>query len=116
MSLLRGEPAPQRTSLRRAYLPLNLAAALVVAAVAALAWWVARTRRDMGPTLMGLLALTMLAALQVVDLGPTMLRAFAPDLALILAAVVVVLRLPAAWRVGAWAGRATMRGKATALQ
>jgi CubicO group peptidase (beta-lactamase class C family) len=105
VNLLRDQPVPQGPSLREAYRPLNAAAALAVIAMAAVAWWAARTRRAVGSTLMVLIAIATVVALLVTGLSPTILSAFAPDFALILAGLIALLCLPAALRAWAWARR-----------
>lgn len=106
VNLLRGQPVPQGPSLRRAYLPLNAASALVVIGLLALAWWAVRSRR--ARVCLGLLAIaiTTVIALQAMGLTATMLLAFAPDLAGVLAAALALLFLPSALRAAAWARRA----------
>jgi CubicO group peptidase (beta-lactamase class C family) len=105
VNLLRGQPAPQGTSLRRAYLPFNAAAALSVIVAAGMAWWAARARLARWAVLLALSAIALAIALQAMGLGAALLSAFAPDLALVLATVGLLLCLPAAWRVGSWARR-----------
>jgi CubicO group peptidase (beta-lactamase class C family) len=113
VNLLRGQPAPQGQSLRRAYLPLNAAAAAAVIGAAWLAWWAARTRRAVWSVLMVLLAIAMLVASQVMGLTAAILAAFAPDFALVLAVLAALLSLPAALRASAWGRRAFVRGSGT---
>jgi CubicO group peptidase (beta-lactamase class C family) len=110
VNLLRGQPAPQGPSLRRAYLPLNAAAAAALIGAAWLAWWAAQTRCTVWSVLMVLLAIAMLVALQVMGLTAAILAAFAPDFALVLAAMGAWLSLPVALRTLAWARRAFVRG------
>jgi CubicO group peptidase (beta-lactamase class C family) len=105
VNLLRGQPPPQGPSLRQAYLPVTLACALALAVLGALCAWAARTRRWAGPLVLLLTALALVVALRVWDLSATMLWAFAPDIALVVAAALVLLCLPAALRAGAWARR-----------
>ena len=109
VNLLRGQPVPQGPSLREAYLPLNAAAALAVIGMAALAWWAARTRRAVWSTLMVPIAVVMVVVLQVMGLNAAILSAFAPDFALMLAALIALLCLPAALRAWAWARRSFFR-------
>ena len=106
VNLLRGHPPPQGPSLRSAYLPLNAAAAVAVICVAWLAWWAARTRRALWSVLMALTAIAAGLALQAMGLNATILSAFAPDLALVLAAMGALLCLPVALRGWAWASAA----------
>jgi CubicO group peptidase (beta-lactamase class C family) len=105
VNLLRGHPAPPGPSLRRAYLPLNVAAVLCVISIGAAAWWAARTRRAAWSVGMVLVALALGMGLRVMGLGATILAAFAPDFALLLAVMGAMLGLPAAWRALAWARR-----------
>jgi CubicO group peptidase (beta-lactamase class C family) len=109
VNLLRGQPAPQGPSLRTAYLPLNVAAAVAVITACWLAWWAARTRRAVGSVLLLLTAVAVGLALQVMGLSATILWAFAPDLAVVLAALGTVSCLPAAQRIWAWAHRTFVR-------
>lgn len=110
VNLLRGQAVPQGPSLRSAYLPLNVAAALAVIGMATLAWWAVRTRRAVWSTLMVLVAIAMVVALQAMGLSPTILSAFTPDFALMLATLIALLCLPAALRVWVWARRSFTRG------
>jgi hypothetical protein len=114
VNLLRGQPPPQGPSLRQAYLPVTLACALALAVPGALCTWAARTRRWAGPLVLLLTALALVVALRVWDLSATMLWAFAPDIALVVAAALVLLCLPAALRAGAWARR-SMVGQRNAV-
>lgn len=114
VNLLRGQPVPRGQSLRSAYLPLNVAAALAVVGVALLAWWAARELRAVWSVLMLLLAITMVVVLQVMGLSAAMLSTFAPDLTLVLATLVALLCLPAAWRAAVWVRRSIKRGNVTA--
>jgi CubicO group peptidase (beta-lactamase class C family) len=97
-NLLRGQPAPQGPSLRSAYRRLNIAAALIVIVLAAVAWRAARARQAVWSVAMALSALALAIALQFIGLGPAMLSAFAPDLALVLAAAAALLCLPVVLR------------------
>ncbi len=101
VNLLRGQPVPAGPSLRSAYLRFNAESAMVVIGLAALAWCASRTRRDRWSVLMLLMALVMVVALPLMGLGAAILLAFAPDLALVLAAVVALLCVP--MLVRAWA-------------
>jgi CubicO group peptidase (beta-lactamase class C family) len=109
VNLLRGQPAPLGPSLRRAYLPFNTVAALVVVGLAVQAWWAARTRRAVWSVALLLIAIAMAIALQIAGLNAAMLTAFAPDFALVVAVVVALLCVAAAWRAGVWAHRALVR-------
>ncbi len=99
VNLLRGQPPPQGPSLRSAYLPFNAACALAVILFAAIAWWAARARGVWAALLMVLTALALVWALYANGLSPTMLAAFAPDLAVVLATVAALLCLPLVWRL-----------------
>jgi CubicO group peptidase (beta-lactamase class C family) len=105
VKLLRGEPVPQGPSLRRAYLPFNVASAGIVGALLALAFGAIRTRRARGSVALLAVAVGTAAALQTAGSGVSTLWAFAPDLAMVLAAALVLLCVPAPWRAAAWARR-----------
>ena len=64
--------------------------------VGTIAWWAARARRSVWALLLLALAAAMILGLQLMGLGPHKLSAFAPDLALTLAAVGLCFCLPAA--------------------
>jgi len=66
--------------------------------VGTIAWWAARARRSVWALLLLALAAAMILGLQLMGLGPHKLSAFAPDLALTLAAVGLCFCLPAALR------------------
>jgi CubicO group peptidase (beta-lactamase class C family) len=110
VNLLRGQPVPQGPSLREAYRPLNAAAALAVIGMAGLAWWAARRRRAVWFMVMVLIAIAIAVTLLLMGLSPAILAAFAPDFALVLAAVIALLSLPATLCAGAWARRFFIRG------
>jgi CubicO group peptidase (beta-lactamase class C family) len=96
VNLLRGQPAPGGPSIPSAYRVFNVAAALPVIGLAALAWWAARSRRKatMAWSMAG--AAVMLApAPQLLGLDPAMLMSFAPDFALTGVACLALLCLPA---------------------
>lgn len=105
VNLLRGQPPPQGASLRQAYLPFNAACAAVLTVLVALAGWVRRERRRAWSLLLLLVAMAIVVVLQVKGLNASMLSAFAPDVALVIAAALVLLCLPAAGRAGAWVRR-----------
>lgn len=109
VNLLRGQPAPQGPSLRSAYLPFNAAAALAVIVLAAAAWWAQRARHWIGGVALLVLADALAVALQIAGLSPTLLAAFAPDLAVVLATTLGLLCLPALAHATAWARRAASR-------
>ncbi len=108
VNLLRGQPAPQGPSLRSAYLLVNAAAAFAVIAAALLVWWAARTRRAVWSILLVLMAIAAGLALQGMGLNATILSAFAPDFAVVLAALGILLCLPVVLRAGAWARRTSV--------
>jgi hypothetical protein len=110
VNLLRGERPPQGPSLRRAYLPFNAATALAVITIAALAWWATCTRRAWAAGLMAIAATGIVVALYVTGLSAKMLATFAPDLALVLAALAALLCPPIVLRGGRWARRSLFRG------
>jgi CubicO group peptidase (beta-lactamase class C family) len=99
VNLLRGQSPPQGPSLRSAYLPFNGICALALTMLAAIAWCAARARKAWTAVLMALAAAALVGALYANGLSPTMLAAFAPDLAIVLAAVAVALCLPLAWHL-----------------
>ena len=111
VNLLRGQPVPQGPSLRRAYFPFNAAAALVVIGLLALAWRAARARRARWSVGLLLIAIVMVLALHAIGLNAAILFAFAPDLALVLAAALALLCMPSALlaRLGLGQGRPFIR-------
>lgn len=106
VNLLRGQPPPVGPSLQQAYLLFNTVCAITVIVLVALAGWAARARRIAGSVLLLALAVAIVIALWVSGLNARMLSAFAPDVALVIAAALVLLCLPSALRAGAWARRA----------
>lgn len=102
---LRGRPPPQGPSLREAYLPFNIASALAVLGLVALAAWVRRARLIAWSVALLLVAVTLVAILQVMGLNARMLSAFAPDVALVMTVALVLLCLPAALGAGSWTRR-----------
>lgn len=103
VNLLRGQPVPQGPSLRQAYFPFNAAAALVVIGLLVLAWRAARARRARMCVGLLVIAIVMVLVLHAAGLNAPILFAFAPDLALVLAAALALLCMPSALRVWAWA-------------
>jgi CubicO group peptidase (beta-lactamase class C family) len=101
VNLLRGQPPPQGPSLRDGYLPFNAACAFALVALLVLAGWAARARRGSWSVVLLVTAIGILAALQAMGLGAKVLSAFAPDFALVVAAALVLLCLPATLRAGA---------------
>jgi CubicO group peptidase (beta-lactamase class C family) len=106
VNLLRGQPVPQGPSLRQAYFTFNALVALVLIGLLALAWGAVRTRRARWSVGLLVIAIATLMTLPAVGLNAAMLLAFAPDLAWVLAAALVLLCMPAAMRAGEWARRA----------
>lgn len=102
VNLLRGQPVPTGPSLRRAYVPLNAAAALGLIGIALLARRAVRAHRAVWSVLMLLAVIMMVVTLRATGLSAAILAAFAPDLALVVATLSALLCLPAALR--AWAG------------
>jgi CubicO group peptidase (beta-lactamase class C family) len=100
VNLLHGQPMPQGPSLRTAYLPFNVACALVVMGLALCAWWAARTRRTAWPVML-LAGMAIVVVSHVMGLSAKTLSAFAPDLALVAAVALMLLCVPAALRAGA---------------
>jgi len=103
VNLLLGQPTPKGPSLQEAYLPFNIACAIAVVVLMALSRWAARTRRVAGSAVLVGVAITIVITLWAFDLNAKMLLAFAPDVALVVAAALILLCLPAALRAGAWA-------------
>ena len=106
VNLLRGQPPPVGPSLQQAYLLFNTACGITVVVLIALAGWSARARRIAWSVILLALAVAIVIALWVYGLSARMLSAFAPDVALVTAAALVLLCLPAALRAGIWARRA----------
>jgi CubicO group peptidase (beta-lactamase class C family) len=106
VNLLRGQPPPAGPSLQQAYLPFNMACGIAVVALIALSRWAARARRMTGSVMLFGLAVAIVIALWVSGLNARMLKAFAPDVALVIAAALVLLCWPAALRAGSWVHRA----------
>jgi hypothetical protein len=111
VNLLRGQMSPQGPSLGSAYRPFNIASAIGVIAVAALAWWASRTRGVSAIVLMAFAAFVIVVALYVTGLNATLLATFAPDLALVLAVLVVLLCLPLTLRGGRCVLRHSIRSR-----
>jgi CubicO group peptidase (beta-lactamase class C family) len=103
VNLLRGQPPQQGPSLRQAYLPFNVLVVVAVVSVGVLAGLAVRAPRSRWAwSLLGLAGATGLA-LQAWGLTPTLLAAFAPDLALALAVIGALLATPIALRAaGSW--------------
>jgi CubicO group peptidase (beta-lactamase class C family) len=106
VNLLRGQPPPKGQSLQQAYLPFNTASVIAVVVLIALSGWAARTRRVAGSVVLLGGAIAIVISLWVYGLNARMLSAFAPDVAVVVAAALVLLCLPAALRAGAWTRRA----------
>jgi CubicO group peptidase (beta-lactamase class C family) len=101
VNLLRGQPPPTGPSLRSAYLVFDAVVVLLAAALAALAWWAARTRRGVWPALMLLAAVGLVWLPRAAGLSASMLWQFAPDLLLAVALFAALLAAPAlvfCWR------------------
>jgi CubicO group peptidase (beta-lactamase class C family) len=106
VNLLRGQPAPQGSSLRSAYLRFDFASVLAVIVLATMAWWAARRPRAGWSLALLLMAVALPAALHFAGLKLGILATFAPDLAVVIAIAIALLCLPAALRVCAAARRA----------
>jgi len=106
VNLLRGEPPPKGPSLQQAYLPFNTASVIAVFVLIALSGWAARTRRVAGSVVLLGVAIAIVITFRVSGMNARLLSAFAPDVALVVAAALVLLCLPAVLRAGAWARRA----------
>ena len=98
VSLLNGYPPPRGKSLRTAYAVTNFAAAATLAVVAVLAGFQLRARRAAGSAVMAIGAAGIVAAATTAGLAPSLLWIFAPELAVILGAGVLLLCLPLARR------------------
>jgi len=103
VNLLLGQPPPTGPSLQEAYRPFNISCAMAVVVLIALSGWAARTRRAAGSAVLVGVAIAIVIAMWAFGLNAKMLSAFAPDVALVLAAALVLLCLPAALRAWAWA-------------
>jgi CubicO group peptidase (beta-lactamase class C family) len=99
VNLLRGQQPPQGTSLRVATAGFIGIAALMLAVVALLAWWALRARRAWGSVAMAVVAVALAVAVPAAGLGPSLLWAFAPELAVVSVAVLLLLCGPLAWRL-----------------
>jgi len=109
-NLLRGQPPPTGPSLPQAYRRFNAAAALSLGIFAAAAWLAARARRGLWAWLLPAATLVLFAALsRATGLGPTILIAMAPDLALVLALALGFAGLPLMLRALRFAGRRPAR-------
>jgi hypothetical protein len=109
VNLLRGQPVPQRPSLREACPPLHAAAAFTVIGAALPAAWAARTRRSLWSVSMAPTATAVGLARQVMGSSAAILSAFAPSFARVLAAMGTLSCLAVALRAWAWARRAFAR-------
>jgi CubicO group peptidase (beta-lactamase class C family) len=98
VNLLRGKEPPPGPSLRAATTRFIGAAALVLGVVALLAWLALRARRAWAGMAMAAVAVVLVFAAPAAGLGAPLLWAFAPELALVLAAALLLLCLPLAWR------------------
>ncbi len=98
VNLLRGQAPPQGVSLRVASAKFTAVAVLALTVVALLAWWAARARRAWGGIATALVGVTLVGATIAAGLGPSLLWAFAPEVALVLAVAVLLLCLPLAMR------------------
>ncbi len=94
VNLLRGKEPPQGTSLRAAYAKFTSVAALALAVVALPAWPALRARRAWGGVAMVVLAAALVIAALAAGLGPSLLWTFAPELALVLVVVLLLLCWP----------------------
>jgi CubicO group peptidase (beta-lactamase class C family) len=106
VNLLRGQPVPQGPSLRAAYGRFIAVACVVLALVAMLAWLAGRARRAWGSVALAFAAASLFAGSIAAGIGPSLLRLFAPELAIVLALVVALLVAPLAWRAITRRGRA----------
>lgn len=99
VNLLRGQVPPQGPSLRAAYGGFVAIVVVVLAVLAWLAWRAARARRAWGSATMALAAVALPAAAVGAGFGASLLWVFAPELAIVLALMVVALAAPLVWRV-----------------
>lgn len=98
VNLLRGEQPPQGSSLRAATSRFIGVTALVLAGVALLTWRALRARRVWGGVAMAMAAVVLVFVLLAAGLRPSLLWSFAPELAVVLAATVLLLCFPFVWR------------------
>jgi CubicO group peptidase (beta-lactamase class C family) len=99
VNLLRGQAPPQGASLRAAYAKFSAVIVLALAAIALVAWRAVRARRAWGGVAMALAAVALVGATFVAGLAPSLLWAFAPELALALGAALLLLAWPLIWRI-----------------
>jgi CubicO group peptidase (beta-lactamase class C family) len=98
VKLLRGQAPPQGASLRAATAKFGAVIVLALAAIAFLAWRAVRAQRAWGAVVLALAGVALVGAALAAGLGPFLLWAFAPELALVLGAAVLLLAWPLAWR------------------
>jgi len=113
VNLLQGQAPPPGPSLPRAYLAFDVAALILTFAVAVLAWWAWHSRSASWSGALLLLAAALAVGLHVGGLGLGTVGAFAPDLAVVLAAVLALMCLPALLRAST-AVRRSFAGKGNA--
>lgn len=109
VNLLRGQPPPTGPSLRSAYRVFNAGSALTMVLSLALAWWASRPRRRWAAPALAAAVTGLVGVLYATGMTPTLLAAFAPDLALVLAIVSIVLCLPLILRIGGWVRQSSSR-------
>ncbi|MBX3694303.1 MAG: beta-lactamase family protein [Steroidobacteraceae bacterium] len=100
VNLLHGQPPPAGPSLRSGYMAFNGGSALATTLSLALAWWASRPRRRWAPLMLTIGAAGLIGGAYATGMTPTLLAAFAPDLAAVLAIVLVLLCLPLFLRMG----------------
>ncbi|MGL4573416.1 MAG: serine hydrolase domain-containing protein [Burkholderiaceae bacterium] len=98
VNLLRGQAPPQGPSVRAAYGRFIAVVVVILCVLALLAYWAARAQRMWGVWLLAIAAVALPAAAIAAGLGPSLLWVFAPELAMVLAVMIVILVAPLAWR------------------
>jgi CubicO group peptidase (beta-lactamase class C family) len=98
VNLLRGQAPPHGPTVRAAYARFTAVACVMLAVVALLAWWAARARRAWGRVVLALAAAALVAGSIAAGIGPSLLWVFAPEMAIVLALLVVLLAAPLGWR------------------
>jgi CubicO group peptidase (beta-lactamase class C family) len=101
VNILRGQAPPQGLSLRAAYGRFIAVIIAMICTLMLIAWWAARARRAWGSGVMAVAAVALPVAAASAGLGPALLWVFAPELAIVLALMTVLLATPLVWRVTA---------------
>jgi CubicO group peptidase (beta-lactamase class C family) len=111
VNLLRGAPPPQGPSLQQAYRPFNAASAIGLVLLGGLSAWAARARRLGWAACLLIVANVLAFGLQSLGLGVKTLPAFAPDLAMVVVASLLLLCLPALMHMAAWLRRSLLASR-----